>query len=139
MTEGDTLKKLRELSGHLVDPDVAVGIFELLPDAIVVVDQQAKIQLVNRQAEFMFGYNRREMFDQHINILVPEEVRERHTVHLDRFMEDPRMRPMGIGLKLSGRRRNGATFPVEINLSPLSTAFGLLVVAVIRRVRSEEV
>lgn len=134
----ENIRRLREISGHLVDPEVATAVFELLPDAIIVVDSDARIQLVNRQTEFLFGYHRKELFDQHVNMLLPEEFRERHLVHLSQYMNEPRMRPMGLrSMDLRGRKKDGSVFVAEINLSPLSTEFGILVAAVIRRKRED--
>ena len=134
MTQSN-IQKLREIGGHLVDPDIAVRIFEELPDAIVVVDQAATIQLVNKQTEMLFGYHRIDLFDQPIEILVPEDARERHAEHRSGFLLDPRTRPMGLGMALQGRRKDGSQFEAEINLSPIVTRGGIFVLAVIRRKR----
>jgi PAS domain S-box-containing protein len=128
----ENLQKLRELSGQLIDPDIAITIFELLPDAIVVVDRAASIQLVNRQTEFLFGYHRSELFDQPVEILIPESVRELHKEHVQGFMADPRTRPMALGIPLKGRRKDRSEFLAQINLSPVVTRHGLLVMSVIR-------
>jgi protein-histidine pros-kinase len=133
----EIIQKLRELSGHLVDPDIAIAMFEQLPDAIIVVDSAGVIQLVNRQAEFMFGWHRSELFDKPIETLIPEASKDKHVRFRSDFMMDPRTRPMGLNLPLRARRKDGDDFPVEINLSPISTKPGLLVMAVIRRKRVE--
>jgi PAS domain S-box-containing protein len=107
-------------------------LIESAPDAIVVVDESARIVLVNAQAEKLFGYRSRDLLGKPIEILVPEAVRARHVVHRDGFMGLPAVRPMGTTLDLSGRRRDGSRVPVEISLSPLRTRDGLLVSAAIR-------
>ena len=107
-------------------------LIEAAPDAIVVVDQSARIVLVNAQAEKLFGYRSRDLLGQPIEILVPEAARSRHVAHRDGFMGLPSVRPMGTALDLSGRRRDGTCVPVEISLSPLRTRDGLLVSAAIR-------
>jgi protein-histidine pros-kinase len=134
----ENIAKLRELSGHLIDPDIAIAMFEELPDAIILVDDQARIQLVNKQTELLFGYARRELFDHPVEMLLPEAVRERHVAHRDAYFQDPRVRPMGVGMVLSGRHKNGREFEVEINLSPIVPGrHGSLYLAVVRRTRRQ--
>lgn len=107
-------------------------LIEAAPDAIVVVDEAARIVLANAQAEKLFGYRTRDLLGKPIEILVPEAARARHVVHRDGFMGLPAVRPMGTALDLAARRRDGTSVPVEISLSPLRTRDGLLVSAAIR-------
>jgi PAS domain S-box-containing protein len=106
------------------------GLLEAAPDAMVIVGGNGKIALVNGQAEALFGYSRDELYEQPIEILVPERFRARHAAHRAGYFGDAR--PMGGGLDLFGRRKDGSEFPAEIHLSPMDTEDGRLITAAIR-------
>src|SRR5690606_38000256 len=97
-------------------------------------DRTGTILLVNRQCEAMFGYSREELLGQKLEVLIPERLRGHHPHHVAGYVGAPRSRPMGSGLELYGRRRDGTEFPVEISLSPLQTSKGTVVSAAIRDV-----
>ena len=107
-------------------------LLETLPDAIVAVDRDGIIVQVNTQTQELFGYNRKELIGQKIELLVPERYRKQHHHHRHNFAQAPKTRRMGADLELYGRRRNGSEFPVEISLSPVSTGKGTLVLSAIR-------
>ncbi len=118
---------------HFADHRFA-GLLEAVPDAMVCVDRDGRIALVNAQAERLFGYRRDELVGQAVEVLVPDEVRVAHRGHQAGYMADPRSRPMDAGLDLAGRRRDGSTFPAEISLSAIDTDEGILVTAAVRDV-----
>jgi diguanylate cyclase (GGDEF)-like protein/PAS domain S-box-containing protein len=107
------------------------ALFDLIPDALVTVDHSGTIRQVNGRLSAMFGYEERELLDQPIEILLPERVRQGHVHHRKGYQLKPTIRPMGGGLDLYGRRKDGSEFPVDIMLGSLSTSGGLSL-AVIR-------
>lgn len=131
--EIDPLEQLREeLAKARSTEQQFRGLVESAPDAVVVVDQKARIVLVNQQTEMLFGYGRDELLGQTIEILLPDRLRERHLGHRNGYLGTPGVRPMGSGIDLTARRKDGSEIPVEISLSPLQTESGMLVSASIR-------
>ncbi len=109
-------------------PDDQIKAFlDAAPDAMVIVDALGKIAFSNIEAEALFGYSRAELVGKPVEILLPERLRARHDSHVLRYFVAPRRRPMGPGLELFARRRDGTEFPVEISLSPVSTERGTFV------------
>jgi PAS domain S-box-containing protein len=110
------------------------GVIDAAPDAIVIVTREGTIDLVNRQAELLFGYSRDDLLGQSVELLIPGRFHDRHGDHRARYEAHPQTRPMGVGLELHGRHRSGREFPVEISLSPMWPEGEFLVTAVIRDV-----
>jgi PAS domain S-box-containing protein len=110
------------------------ALLQSAPDAMVIANQHGEIVLVNSQTERLFGYPAADLLNKQIEILIPERYRGRHTSHRGGFFSDPKLRPMGAGLQLHARRKDGTEFPVEISLSPLQTEEGMLVSSAIRDV-----
>ena len=124
---GDSTRQ-KSVAETLLSP----SILEAIPDALAAVNRQGVIIQVNSQTEALFSYTRDELIGQRIEILVPERQRPEHDRHREQFHAKPKIRRMGSGLDLYGRRRDGSEFPVEISLSPIVTADGTIVLSVIR-------
>src|SRR5206468_3469600 len=108
------------------------ALLESAPDAMVIVNERGEIVLLNAQTVKLFGYSQDDLLGQRVEILIPERFATGHAEHREHYASEPRARPMGAGLELYGRRKDGTEFPVEVSLSPLETEEGLLVTAAIR-------
>ena len=109
-------------------------LIDAAPDAMVIVDADGRIMLVNARTEDMFGYPRAELIGRQVEMLMPERFRQRHIGHRSEYGAQPRVRGMGAGMDLAGLRRDGSEFPVEISLSPVRSPDGVFVSSVIRDV-----
>jgi PAS domain S-box-containing protein len=108
------------------------AVFTSSPDAVVLVDDRGRIELASAAVEILFGYEPSELIGQPVEVLVPDAVRDVHREHRSKYALDPVSRPMGAGLQLQGRRRDGAVFPIDVSLSPLVFGERSLTVAFVR-------
>jgi PAS domain S-box-containing protein len=114
------------------------GLLEAAPDAMVVVNQGGEIVLLNVQAEKQFGYHRDELVGQKVKNIIPEGFAERLIADGTRSAAEALAQQIGMGIELSGRRKDGSEFPIEIMLSPLENAEGILVTAAIRNISARK-
>jgi len=115
----------KDIAGNLERSEhMVAALLESAAQSIVSIDQSGRIVLVNGRTTEMFGYSREELIGAPIEILLPEPVRAKHALQRAAYFETPHPRPMGIGLELAGRRKDGSEFPVEVSLSYLRTEDG---------------
>jgi PAS domain S-box-containing protein len=114
-------------------------LLEAAPDAIIEVDREGRIVLLNAVTVKLFGYTREELLGRNVDALIPDSARARHAIHRANYWEKPGTRPMGQGLTLLARRKDGSEFPVEISLSPVRSDEGFRVTAIIRDVTEQKI
>jgi PAS domain S-box-containing protein len=113
-------------------------LLEAAPDAILQVDEQGRIILLNHMTEQMFGYTREELLGASVELLVPGELRAAHAAHRVRYADHPKTRAMGSGLVLEAVRKDGTRFPVEISLSPAVSEAGFRATAIVRDITARK-
>ncbi len=118
----------------MLSSELVRSVLDSAPDAMIIIDSAGSILFANRQVSALFGYEPGETIGAKVEILLPERFRARHSAHRDGYTRNVRVRPMGMGLDLFGRRKNGSEFPVEISLSPIGDPAAGMVAAAIRDV-----
>lgn len=124
-------KVTRDVSAYQQFEERFRRVVESAPNAMVMINPAGSIEMVNTQAEQMFGYTRTEMLGKPVEILVPEQLRRHHPGLRENFFKAPQSRPMGAGRDLFGRRKDGSEFPIEIGLNPIETDQGAMVLSAI--------
>lgn len=114
------------------------SLFNSAPDATILVNEEGEIVRVNQQTEAMFGYSGEELANMSVDTLLPAIHQAQHVAHREDYFGNPRPRPMGAGLELRGRRKDGSQFPVDVMLSPVETRDGVLVISAVRDVSERE-
>ena len=150
MTKEEVMKELEGLQQRLGDVEISVkqqrkmyeelfnkdamfmGLFEFAPDAIVIVNSEGIILNANTQAENIFGYEKNELLNKPVDILIPPRFRKSHTEHMRSYIAKPHIRLMGSELELYGLRKDGTEFPVDIALGYLETKEGIIVLSIVR-------
>ncbi len=122
----------RDITGRKKAEERFRAVIEAAPDAMVIVNKDGRIVLVNVQTQKLFGYGRQELLGQPVEMLVPQRFRSAHPGHRTGFFTKPTARGMGAGLDLYGQRKDGSEFQIEISLSPLETEEGVQVSSTIR-------
>jgi PAS domain S-box-containing protein len=117
---------------NMLSSDLVRRVLDSAPDAMIIIDRSGDIVFANQQVEALFGYPAAELVGRKVELLLPERYRARHVDHRNGYISNVRVRPMGSGLDLFARRRDGTEFPVEISLSPASDGDEMLAVAAIR-------
>lgn len=115
-----------------IETTIFHNLIEIMPDAIVIINHAGQIVLINRQTEIMFGYDREELIEQQLDILIPDRFQVVHKKHRIEYFKQPHTRPMGMGLELFGKHKDGSEFPTEISLGPFATKYETFVVSTIR-------
>jgi hypothetical protein len=123
------IAEILEKSEHMVS-----ALLESATQSIVSIDQTGRIVLANARTRDMFGYEREELLGAPIEMLLPESVRSKHARERADYFANPHVRPMGIGLELAGRRKDGSEFPVEVSLSYIRTEDGLFGIAFVTNI-----
>ncbi|MFB3068984.1 MAG: PAS domain S-box protein, partial [Acidobacteriota bacterium] len=130
---GELEQRVQKRTQQLLDSEKRLEtMIERAPDSIVYVTRDGTIDLVNQQTEEIFGYDQGELIGQPLEVLLPERLRNQLRQHQTGFFNEPQVRPMGSGLELHGRRKDGSEFPVEVSLSFMKLERGIVGCATIR-------
>ncbi len=115
------------------------GLLESAPDAMVIAGGDGNILMVNAQTEIIFGFDRKELIGKEVEILIPQRFQKNHVHHRNNYVESPKVRAMGAGMELFGKRKDGTEFPVEVSLSPIKVDDGeFMVMSAIRDITKQK-
>jgi len=131
-------RALPDNSGAGIPPAMLWGLFDALDDGVVLSNEDGVLVLANRRAETMFGYRPGELAGQPVESLVPAGLRAVHITERAKYARDPMARPMGSRMRLAGQRKDGSSFPARVSLSPVATATGRFILAVIRDITVDQ-
>jgi PAS domain S-box-containing protein len=118
---------------YILIPDLGIEYMKHSQHGVIAVNEAGHIVVVNRSAELMFGYHKSELIGQTIEMLLPDTLREKHKESRSGFISHPRNRPMGVGLALKAKRKDGTEISIDINLIPVPSVKGLITIAEISR------
>ena len=118
----------------MLSSELVRSVLDSAPDAMIIIDARGIILFANRQVAALFGHGTSDVVGHPVETLLPERFRHRHVSHRQGYSDNVRVRPMGMGLDLYGRRADGSEFPVEISLSPIEEKGERMVAAAIRDV-----
>jgi len=121
-----------------VTPPMLWGLIDALDDGVILSNDDGVLVLANRRADDMFGYRPGELTGQPVESLVPDDLRAAHITERAKYARDPVARPMGARIRLAGQRKDGSTFPARVTLSPVATATGRFILAVIRDITTDQ-
>lgn len=139
-----SLKTSKDFEAELIERKKSeskfIGLLESAPDAMVITSGDGEILMINAQTERLFGFKRDEMTGKKIEFLIPERFHHKHTGHRKGYVENPKIRGMGLGMNLFGKRKDGSEFPVEISLSPMEIIEedGIMIISAIRDITKQK-
>lgn len=134
MTELERLAQLNtQLSNLELDSAICTQIINSLPDGLIIIDESAIIKLATVQVELMFGYPSAMLVGNKVHMLLDPETATVHAKHIERFFDNPVVRPMNFAKALSGKHKNGKTVTVQISIGPLVSSQGIMAMALVRR------
>lgn len=119
-------KEIAYIAGFLQGDVTVKTLLESLAEGVVFINDSARIILINNRLSELTGYDKFEVIGESLNIFIPDELEKRHKKHIQNYFAQPKIRPMGIGMELIAKRKDGSTFPVEISISYLDTESGRL-------------